>query len=81
MVSLHEGRNEVVQKHGDHVLDTNELTHLFFAIATEAEIANATANRNLAQEVELAGQETSPVEGGRRGMIVNKVYYHKCEIC
>ena len=62
-------------------MDTNELMHLCFATATKAEIANATANQNLAQEVEPAGRETSPVEGGHRGMIVNKVYYHKCEIC
>lgn len=46
--------------------------------ASEAEIANATANRNLAQEVELAGRETSPVEGGRRDVQVDENANESC---
>lgn len=44
----------------------------------KTEIANATANQNLAQEVEPAGRETSPVEGGHRDVQVDKSANENC---
>ena len=57
------------------------LRYFHFAAATEGETANVTANQNLSHEVEPTGADQIPMKGVRRGMIVNKVYYHKCEIC
>ncbi|KAM3192724.1 hypothetical protein ACQJBY_069750 [Aegilops geniculata] len=53
---------------------------LYSQNATEAQVASASTNWNLAQEVKHAGRETSPMEGGR-GEAAAQVKEHADESC